>query len=294
MTDRADAVTGTGGPFVASERQRAREAYRSGRARRSIGLAAGSSVVFLVVVAVAVVSSPGWDRVRGSFLDGAIAGDSVVPILTGLWLNLRVLIVCAVVVPLLGLGVSILRTLRGPVFFPLRFLAAAYTDVFRGVPLIILLYIIGFGLPGLRLQGVPTDPAVLGTIAIVVTYTAYVAEVFRAGIESVHPSQRAAARSLGLTYRQTIQHVVLPQAVRRVLPALLNDFVALQKDVGLISVLGAVDAVRAAQIGSAETANFTPYLVAGLVFVVLAIPTARVADYVTMRAIRRQSGSAVV
>lgn len=189
---------------------------------------------------------------------------------------------------------SILRTLRGPVFFPLRFLAAAYTDVFRGVPLIILLYIIGFGLPGLRLQGVPTDPAVLGTIAIVVTYTAYVAEVFRAGIESVHPSQRAAARSLGLTYRQTIQHVVLPQAVRRVLPALLNDFVALQKDVGLISVLGAVDAVRAAQIGSAETANFTPYLVAGLVFVVLAIPTARVADYVTMRAIRRQSGSAVV
>ena len=173
-------------------------------------------------------------------------------------------------------------------------LAAAYTDVFRGVPLIILLYIIGFGLPGLRLHGIPTDVAVLGTVAIIVTYSAYVAEVFRAGIESIHPSQRAAARSLGLTYGQTMRRVVVPQAVRRVLPALLNDFVALQKDVGLISVLGAVDAVRAAQIQADVAANFTPYVVAGIAFILLAVPTARVADYVTLRSIRKQSGSAVV
>ena len=280
--------------FVPSARQREREAYRQSRARRSTGIAAGSTIVLLAVAAVAIVSSPGWQRVRESFLDGPTARAAVGPVLSGLWLNLRVLACCALVIPLLGLAVAVVRTLRGPVFFPLRFLAAAYTDVFRGVPLIILLYIVGFGLPGLRLSGIPTDPTVLGTIAIVITYTAYVAEVFRAGIESVHPSQRAAARSLGLSYRQTMRHVVLPQAVRRVAPPLLNDFVALQKDVGLISVLGAVDAVRAAQIKTAEVANFTPYLVAGLAFVLLAIPTARAADYVTMRSVRRQSAAAVV
>jgi polar amino acid transport system permease protein len=159
------------------------------------------------------------------------------------------------------------------------------------MPLIILLYIVGFGLPGLRLQGVPTSPVVLGTLALVLTYSAYVAEVFRAGIESVHPSQRAAARSLGLTYGQTMRRVVLPQAVRRVTPPLLNDFVALQKDVGLISVLGAFDAVRNAQIASDTTFNFTPYLVAGLLFVLLAIPTIRLADWVSLRAVRRQQAA---
>jgi polar amino acid transport system permease protein len=150
---------------------------------------------------------------------------------------------------------------------------------------------VGFGLPGLQLQGVPDNPVVLGTIALVLTYSAYVAEVFRAGIESVHPSQRAAARSLGLSYAQTMRRVVLPQAVRRVTPPLLNDFVALQKDVGLISVLGAFDAVRAAQVAADEAFNFTPYLVAGLLFVLLAIPTIRLADWVTLRAVRRQQAS---
>jgi polar amino acid transport system permease protein len=159
------------------------------------------------------------------------------------------------------------------------------------MPLIILLYLVGFGLPGLRLHGIPSSPVVLGTVALVLTYSAYVSEVFRAGIESVHPSQRAAARSLGLTYGQTMRRVVLPQAVRRVVPPLLNDFVALQKDVGLISVLGALDAVRQAQIHSDAAFNFTPYLVAGLLFVLLAIPTIRVADWVSVRAARRQQAS---
>jgi len=157
------------------------------------------------------------------------------------------------------------------------------------MPLIIVLYLVGFGFPALGLQGVPTSPFVLGTAAIVLVYSAYVAEVFRAGIESVHPSQRAAARSLGLTHRQTMRIVVLPQALRTVTPALLNDFVALQKDVGLISVLGAVDAIRAAQIASANRFNFTPYVVAGLLFVLLAIPTGRIADAVAARAARRES-----
>ena len=279
---------------MTSQRQLDRERFRAARARQSTGIATTSTVVFFAVVLTVIVLSPGWDRVRTSFLDASVAKDSVRPILEGLWLNVRVLVVCAVIVPVIGLGIALARTLRGAVYFPIRFLAAAYTDVFRGVPLIILLYIIGFGLPGLRLHGIPTDVAVLGTVAITVTYSAYVAEVFRAGIESVHPSQRAAARSLGLTYGQTMRRVVVPQAVRRVLPALLNDFVALQKDVGLISVLGAVDAVRAAQIQADTAANFTPYLVAGLAFILLAVPTARIADYVTLRSVRRQSGSAVV
>lgn len=274
--------------------QRERLAYRRGQARRSRLLAGGSTVVFLAVMGAVIVLSPGWGRVREQFLDPQVARDSFPSILDGFWLNLRVLAVSAVLIVLVGLGVAALRTLRGPVFAPLRFLAAVYTDVFRGFPLIVALYVIGFGVPGLRLSGVPTSPVVLGGAALVLTYSAYVAEVFRAGIETVHPSQRMAARSLGLTYGQSMRRVVLPQAVRRVTPPLLNDFVALQKDVGLISVLGAVDAVRAAQIEVARTYDFTPYLVAGLLFIALAVPTVRLADYVNLRAMRRQqSGGAL-
>ena len=268
--------------------QRDRLAYRRGQARRSRLLAGSSTVLFLAVFGTVIVLSPGWDRVRTQFFDLEVARDSLPAIAEGFWLNLRVLAFCAVLILVVGLGVAGLRTLRGPVFAPLRFIAAAYTDVFRGFPLIVLLYLVGFGVPGLRLQGVPTSPVVLGGVALVLTYSAYVAEVFRAGIDTVHPSQRMAARSLGLTYGQSMRRVVLPQAVRRVTPPLLNDFVALQKDVGLISVLGAVDAVRAAQIEVARTYDFTPYLVAGLLFIALAVPTVRLADWVNARAARRQ------
>jgi len=271
-----------------SAAQQERLAYGRGQARRSRLLAGASTVVFLAVMGAVVVLSPGWERVKEQFLDPQVAKDSFPAILEGFWLNLRVLAVCAVLIVAVGLGVAATRTLRGPVFAPLRFLAAVYTDVFRGFPLIVLLYIIGFGVPGLRLQGVPTSPVFLGAVALVLTYSAYVAEVFRAGIETVHPSQRMAARSLGLTYGQSMRRVVLPQAVRRVTPPLLNDFVALQKDVGLISVLGAVDAVRAAQIEVARTYDFTPYLVAGFLFILLAVPTVRLADWVNLRAARRQ------
>ena len=274
-----------------SDLQRWRDDYRRGRARRSTALAGTSTVVFLAVVGTATVLSPGWPRVRETFLDWEVAKDSLPDILSGLWLNIRVLAVCAVLIVVVGLAIATLRTLRGPLWFPVRALAAAYTDFFRGMPLIILLYLVGFGLPGLRLQGIPDDPVVLGTLALVLTYSAYVAEVFRAGIESVHPSQRAAARSLGLSYGQTMRVVVLPQAVRRVTPPLLNDFVALQKDVGLISVLGAFDAVRQAQVNADAAFNYTPYLVAGLLFVLLAIPTIRLADWVSLRAARRQQAS---
>jgi polar amino acid transport system permease protein len=265
-----------------------RVAYRQSRARRSTLIALVSTVVFAAVLLFAVTSSPGWPRVRDSFFNLRVGWESLPALLDGLWLNIRVLVVCQVLILIFGLGLAAVRTLRGPVWFPLRALATGYVDLFRGLPLLICLYLVGFGLPGLRLTGLPTNPVLLGGLALVLIYSAYVAEVFRAGIESVHPSQLAAAKSLGLDYRRTMRLVVLPQATRRVLPALLNDFVALQKDCGLISVLGAVDAVRAAQIQAATTYNFTPYVVAGLLFVALAVPSARLADWASRRVAIRQ------
>ena len=265
-----------------------RVAYRQSRARRSTLVALVSTVVFAAVLLFAVTSSPGWPRVRDSFFNLRIGVESLPALLDGLWLNVRVLVVCQVLILIFGLGLAALRTLRGPVWFPLRALATGYVDLFRGLPLLICLYLVGFGLPGLRLSGLPTNPVLLGGLALVLIYSAYVAEVFRAGIESIHPSQLAAAKSLGLNHRRTMRLVVLPQATRRVTPALLNDFVALQKDCGLISVLGAVDAVRAAQIQAATTYNFTPYVVAGLLFVALAVPSARLADWAAKRVATRQ------
>jgi polar amino acid transport system permease protein len=277
-----------------SDRELGRRRYRRDRAVRSTAVAAVSTVVFAFVVAFGVRRAPGWSRIQQSFFDFSLAKKSFIPILDGLWLNLRVLAVSEVCILALALLVAGLRTVQGAVFFPVRVLATAYVDFFRGLPLIILLYLIGFGVPGLRFSWLPNNPTVLGTIALVLCYGAYVAEVFRSGIQSVHPSQRAAAASIGLTYLQSLRLVILPQAVRRVVPPLLNDFVALQKDVGLISVLGAIDAVRQAQILQAQYFNFTPYVVAGLMFVVLAIPTGRVADAAAARARRREQAGSLV
>jgi polar amino acid transport system permease protein len=206
-----------------------------------------------------------------------------------------VLLFAVVGVLVLSIILAAIRTLRGPVFFPLRALASAYTDLFRGMPLIITLYLVGFGIPGLLGPGVPRPPSeLLGTIALVLTYSAYVSEVFRAGIEAVHPSQRLAARSLGLSHGASLRLIILPQAVRKVTPALMNDFVAMQKDVGLISVLGAVDAVRGAQIETSHFFNYTPYVVAGLLFVLLAIPMIRFTDWYTARLRSREQIGGIV
>jgi polar amino acid transport system permease protein len=271
--------------------QRARVAHRRRQTVLSVVVAAASTAIVGVLAVVAVTGAPGWQRVRESFLDPAIAKESLPLILHGLWLNVQLLGFCAAGALLLGLLVALLRTLRPAVFFPLRALATSYTYLFRGTPLLIVLYLLTFGVPGLRLQGTPSL-LVLGGLALTIVYAAYLAEVFRAGIESVHPSQRAAARSLGLTYGQTMRHVVLPQALRQVAPPLLNDLVALQKDVGLISLAGPIDAIRMAQIQTAEHYNYTPYLVAGALFVLMAIPLIAVTDWVTLRAARRQSAEA--
>jgi polar amino acid transport system permease protein len=230
--------------------------------------------------------------VQESFFDLDTAVQAFPRVFRGFLLNLQVLFFAVIGVAILGTVIATLRTLRGPVFFPLRALAAGYTDLFRGLPLIIVLYLVGFGIPGLTQTRIPV--VVLGTVALVLTYSAYVSEVIRAGIEAVHPSQRLAARSLGLSNGQALRVVVLPQAVRKITPALMNDFVAMQKDVGLISILGAVDAVRAAQIETAKFADFTPYVVAGVLFVLLAIPTIRLTDWYTARLRRREQIGAIV
>ncbi|MBM6401771.1 amino acid ABC transporter permease [Phycicoccus sonneratiae] len=272
-----------GEDWVPSELERERRAYRRGRAVRSAGISAASTLVLVGVVVALVVTSPGWPRVRETFLDPDKAVEAFPAVVEGLWLNIRVMLVCGVVIALLGLTLAVMRTVRGPVAFPLRLFATAYVDLFRGLPLLLVIFVLGFGAPALRLSGLPSSALFWGACALVLSYSAYVAEVFRAGIESVHPSQRAAARSLGLSYGQTMRHVVLPQAVRRVVPPLMNDLVSLQKDSGLIAVLGVIDAIRAAQIETATDFNFTPYVVAGALFVCLTIPMARFTDHVARR-----------
>lgn len=284
---------GVDGPPV-SELELERRAWRRRQSTRSVAIAAVSTVAFAVVAWLAVTSTPGWQQVRFSFFDGATFVSAFPRVIEGLWLNVRVLVVAVLGVAVLSTVLSALRTLRGPVFFPVRALVRGYTDLFRGLPLIIVLYLVGFGVPGLGL-GIPRLPAeVWGTLALILTYSAYVSEVFRAGIDAVHPSQRLAARSLGLGHAGTLRLVVFPQALRKVTPALLNDVVSLQKDVGLISVLGAVDAVRAAQIETASAANFTPYVLAGLLFVLLALPTLWLTDWASARLRRREQAGSVV
>jgi polar amino acid transport system permease protein len=227
--------------------------------------------------------------VQASFFDLTIARESIPFVLEGLWLNIRVMAISAVAIMIVGTALALARTSKSPILFPVRALAATYTDIFRGLPLLLVILLLGLGVPGLRLEGVPTSVVFLGGLALVFTYSAYVAEVLRAGIESIHPTQRMAARALGLSQFQTLRYVVMPQAIRRVTPPLLNDLVSLQKDSGLISVLGAIDAIKAAQILTARDFNFTPYLVAGVVFVLLTIPLTRVTDYLAKRVEKRRA-----
>jgi polar amino acid transport system permease protein len=288
VTDAATAPT-----WQPSDLELGRRALRRRATTRSVLVALVSSIVVAVVLVVVVINTPGWSVVRETFFDPKIAYESLGPIFQGLLLNIAVLLISAVGVAIFATLLAVMRSLRGAVFFPLRALATAYTDFFRGIPLILVLYLVGFGVPALMIF--PRMPPMFwGTISIVISYSAYVAEVLRAGMEAVHPSQRVAARSLGLSHGQTLRMVVIPQGVRKVIPALMNDFVSMQKDVGLISVLGAVDAVRAAQIQVSETYNFTPYVIAGIMFVLLSWPMIRVTDVFTARMNKRQQVGGIV
>ncbi|MEC8761763.1 MULTISPECIES: amino acid ABC transporter permease [unclassified Microbacterium] len=288
----APAPAAADGPPPLSALELDRRAYRRRRSQRSVLVAVASTVVFGAVVWLTVIQTPGWSAVQEAFFNPRIAIEALPKIWDGFLLNLQVLGLSVITVSVVALTVAVLRTLRGPVFFPLRVLAAGYTDLFRGFPFIIVLYLVGFGIPTIMDQRIP--PVVLGVIAVTLTYSAYVAEVIRAGIEAVHPSQRLAARALGLGHVQTLRHVVLPQALRKMTPPLMNDFISMQKDVGLISILGAVDAVAAARSEVSLTYNFTPYVVAGILFVLLAIPTIRVADWYTAKLQRREQAGSVL
>jgi polar amino acid transport system permease protein len=261
---------------------------------RSVLIALVSTVVFFAVLVLVVTNSPGWPEVKTAFFNREVFSDSFPEILRAFWLNIKIFCVAEVFILAFALVIAVLRSLPGPVFFPIRALAIAYADFFRGVPTILVIALLGFGAPALAIEGIPTSTTFWGIVSLVLIYTAYVSEVYRAGIESVHPSQEAAARSLGLTRGQALASVVLPQAVRRVIPPLLNDFIGLQKDTALVGILGSVEAFKQAQIDVSADFNFTNYLVAATLFVAITIPLARFTDWLVARDRRkRQAGSLV-
>jgi polar amino acid transport system permease protein len=274
--------------YTPSALQLQREEAKRRASRRSTAIALLSTLLVGAALTLIVANAQGAEAVRESFFNWYYAKKAFPRILDGILLNLRVLFIAEFFVLLFGLSIAIARTTTSPVLYPLRLIATIYTDVFRGMPLLLVLFLVGLGIPGLRLPYVPNSAVFLGTVALILTYSAYVAEVIRAGIEGVNPTQRQAARALGLSHPQTLQHVVLPQAFRNVTPPLLNDLVSLQKDSGLISVLGAVDAIRAAGIETAQSFNFTPYVVAGALFVLLTIPLTRYTDWLIRRQDRAQ------
>ncbi|MEV7375333.1 amino acid ABC transporter permease [Streptomyces sp. NPDC090301] len=288
VPDRSATAPGTPDTgYRPSDHEQERQRYRRSRKRRHTWVSTLCTLLALVAVGAAAVASPGWERVDTLFFDGAEFRSAFPDLLRGFWLNIQMFLVAEVLILVLGLLIALVRVTRAPGLQPLRLAATVYVDVFRGVPTLLLVFLVGFGLPALQLQGTPSEPWVLGVIALTLSYAAYVAEVFRAGLNSVHPAQRNAARALGLNERQTLRHVVLPQAVRNVLPPLLNDFIALQKDTALVAVLGPLEALRAAQIKADYDFNYTPYLGAALLFIAVTIPLTRFADRLQLRAARR-------
>jgi polar amino acid transport system permease protein len=256
-------------------------------------IAVVSTIVVIGLIVYFVVRSPNWPVVRDAFFNVQEFKETFPEILARFRLNVQYFLIGEVFILAFALVLAVIRSLPGPVFFPLRAMAIVYADVFRGIPTILVIYLLGFGVPALQLPGVPTDPALWGVVALVLSYSAYVSEVYRAGIETVHPSQVAAARSLGLNRWQSLRFVVIPQAVRRVVPPLLNDFVALQKDTALIAFIVAIpEAFKMAQIRQAADFNFTPYVAAAVIFLAITIPLTRLVDWLLARQrARRQAGA---
>ena len=278
-----------GGNWSPSSHELARRLARKNRNKRNAIVAGVSSLLVLGSLALVIVTSPGWKLLSETFFAWAYGVEVLPKIILGFGTNVVLTIIAGTSVAILGLTIALIRTSRSPALTPFRILTTIYVDLFRGIPMLLVILLVGFGIPALRIQGLTNNVLILGTIAVVITYTAYVAEVIRSGILTVHPSQRAAARSLGLTHFQTLRHVILPQALRRVTPPLLNDLVALIKDTGLVSILGVTDAVRAAQIASSRTFNYTPYVMAAIVFLIITIPLTRFTDRTLRKSIERQN-----
>ncbi|MEO0665023.1 MAG: amino acid ABC transporter permease, partial [Pseudomonadota bacterium] len=255
-----------------SQTRTRRQIYEDTLRRRSLMVAGASTFAVLAAIVVLVPMAPGWEKVERSFFNWSVFQRTFPGLLDAFVQNIMIFAWSAPIIAILGLLVALMRDARSPVLFPLRIFGAAYTDIFRGLPVILTVYLIGFGIPGLGLPRPWNSPYIWGTVALVLTYSAYVAEIFRGGIESVHASQRSAAQSLGLSERDTMRYVILPQAIRRVIPAQMNMLIALQKDVALLSFIGPVEIFRQAGVYKSLFANFTPYVGAALIFLAITIP----------------------
>ena len=277
-----------------SSRELERRNARRQISRKQFTIAGISSVLVLGALYTLIITSPGWQVVKETFFDLDYGRDVLPTVLRGLVVNIQLSFIGGFFIAVIALALALIRTTKSPALTPFRFLATAYVDIFRGAPLLLIILLVGFGVPALRIAGLTSNVIVLGTVAVVLTYSAYVAEVIRSGIMSIHPSQRAAARSLGLTSGQTMRFVVLPQAIKRVIPPLLNDFVSLLKDTGLVSILGVTDAVRAAQINASRTFNYTPYVVSAVLFLLITIPLTRYIDRVIRRSSAKQNSEGAI
>jgi polar amino acid transport system permease protein len=246
-----------------------------------------STALVFGVLGYLIVTSPNWAQVQDRFFNAEVFWSTLPELLRSLWKNIQLFVLAEILILVLALILAVMRSLEGPAFFPIRLIAVAYIDLFRSIPSVLVIFLLGLGIPGLRIPGVPTDPFFWGLMTLVIVWSAYVAEVYRAGIEAIHPSQDAAARSLGLSRSQALRFVVLPQAVRRVIPPLLNDFIGLQKDTALVSFIGVIEVFRMAQNNASVGFNFTPYVATGLIFLVLTIPMARLVDWLVARDRRR-------
>lgn len=276
-----------------SDRPTRRERYERARRRRSIVIATISTVVVVVALIVLIPMTPGWERVRQAFFDGDVFVDTFPGLLRAFWLDVQILLWSTPLILVVSLLVALARNTRSPALFPLRAFAVIYTDVLRGIPVILLVFLIGFGVPALGLSRTWANPLIWGTVTLVLSYSAYTAEIIRAGIDAVHESQRAGARSLGMTSSQTMRSVVLPQAFRKIVPPMMNTFVSLQKDVALVSLIGPVEILRQAGIDKATYANFTPYVAASLIFLAITIPCTRLADWLLARQ-RARTGATTI
>jgi polar amino acid transport system permease protein len=280
MSDRSSLDEFGGGPslFGPPHAPRGRE-----EGTRAALIAAASTVIFIAVALWAILTSEAWPAVQKQFFNWDHFVVVFPEVLGGFWLDIKMFLFAEVIILAFALAIAMIRSLRGPAFFPLRAIAVIFIDLIRGIPVILLILLLGFGIPALQLPGVPRGALFWGLTAIIISYSAYTAEVYRAGIESVHESQRMSARSLGLTQGQTLRYVLVPQAIRNVIPALLNGFVSLQKDVALVLILGIREAVREADIYAASTFNYTGYIAAALLFLSVSVPVARFTDWYTER-----------
>ncbi|KAJ55813.1 ABC transporter permease [Actibacterium mucosum KCTC 23349] len=266
-----------------------REVYEAGVRRRANRIALASTIAVVLALVILIPLAPGWEDVKRAFFNGRVFAATFPGLVEAFVLNVMIFAWSAPLIALTGLGIALCRDTRSPALFPLRLFGVAYTDIFRGLPVVLVIYIIGFGVPGLGLPRPWNSPYIWGTLALVLVYSAYVAEVLRSGIDSIHQSQRAAAASLGLSERDTMRYVVLPQAIRNVVPANMNLFIALQKDVALLSFIGPVEIFRQAGVYKSLYANFTPYVGAALIFLALTIPATRYADYLMNKQNRERS-----